>query len=82
MAHTKQSAARAVKRDFAQCIARGNHRVAQNDEPEPGDLDEAALAEIDRQYGIRQAADPLRQAECDRAQSLELARDPLGGYCS
>jgi hypothetical protein len=35
MAHTKQSAARAVKRDFAQCIATGNSLAAANDEPEP-----------------------------------------------
>jgi len=53
-------------------VARGNHLVAQNDEPEPGDLTEADLAEIDLQYG-RQKAERFhrendRQALADQVQ--------------
>jgi len=84
MAHTQKSAARAIKRDFTQCLARGNHRVAQNDEPEPGNLTEADLLAIDRAYEAakdERCAD-FGQREADRATALEIARDPMGGFAS
>lgn len=45
-------------------------RIASNDEPEPdtaGDLTEADLLEIDREFARSKAADPFRQDEADRA---------------
>jgi hypothetical protein len=82
MAHTKQSAARAIKRDFAQCIARGNHLASANDEPEPGDLSEADLEAIDAAFAARKDADcaSFGQRQADRAQAEELQRMPGQGY--
>lgn len=44
-------------------VAGGNHRAAQNDEPElrePGDLTAADLSEIDHEFHI---SDPVLQAQ-------------------
>jgi hypothetical protein len=55
-----------------------NADTASND----GDLSEADLAELDRQYEIRKDADcaSFGQRQADRAQAEELQRMPLGGY--
>lgn len=43
-------------------------RLPANDEPDTrGDLSEADLLEIDREFQRVKAADPFRQAEADRA---------------
>jgi predicted ATPase len=41
---------------------------------------EAAYLSADRARNEAKAADPLRRAEADRAQSVELSRTPMGGY--
>lgn len=51
------------------CRARGNHLVAQNDEPEP--LSEAQRLEVDRAFNHLKNTDPFRQGEADRASRME-----------
>ncbi len=53
-------------------MARGTLLLAQNDEPEPGDLTEADLAEIDRQFNIGRAD------RADRRALVEQVNHPLG----
>lgn len=52
-------------------VASGNHLAAQNDEREPGDLSEADLAAIDREFGIDKDSGVIAQREADRAAVLE-----------
>jgi hypothetical protein len=42
-------------------VARGNHRAAQNDEREPGDLSPADWLEIDRHFGIARNDHPVAE---------------------
>lgn len=50
-----RSIAAAHPLDGRAAIARGNHRVAQNDEPEPGELTETDLLEADVQRSTDKA---------------------------
>jgi hypothetical protein len=56
---------------------KGNHLAASNDEPEPGDLSEADLIEIDRQYAVRKDADALRAERELRALHEQMDRRPV-----